>query len=46
MACPEEVAYKMGFIAAEDVLRIARTMRGNDYAQYLERLIEDEDRRA
>jgi glucose-1-phosphate thymidylyltransferase len=42
VACPEEVAYKMGFITAEDVLRIARTMRGNDYAQYLERLLEDE----
>jgi glucose-1-phosphate thymidylyltransferase len=46
VACPEEVAYKMGFISAEDVLRIARTMRGNDYGQYLERLIEDEERRA
>jgi glucose-1-phosphate thymidylyltransferase len=46
VACPEEVAYKMGFITAEDVLRIARGMRGNDYGQYLERLIEDEDPRA
>jgi glucose-1-phosphate thymidylyltransferase len=43
VACPEEVAYKMGFITAEDVLRIARGMRGNDYGQYLERLIEEED---
>jgi len=46
VACPEEVAYKMGFITAEDVLRIAHTMRSSDYGQYLERLIEDEDARA
>jgi glucose-1-phosphate thymidylyltransferase len=46
VACPEEVAYKMGFITAEDVLRIARTMRSSDYGQYLERLIEDEGPRA
>jgi glucose-1-phosphate thymidylyltransferase len=46
VACPEEVAYKMGFITAEDVLRIAGTMRSSDYGQYLERLIEDEDQRA
>jgi glucose-1-phosphate thymidylyltransferase len=43
VACPEEVAFKMGFITAEDVLRIAQSMRGNDYGQYLERMIEDED---
>jgi glucose-1-phosphate thymidylyltransferase len=43
VACPEEVAFKMGFISAEDVLRIAQSMRGNDYGQYLERMIEDED---
>ncbi len=42
VACPEEVAFKMGFITAEDVLRIAATMRGNDYGQYLERMIEEE----
>ena len=41
VACPEEVAYKLGFITAEDVLRIARTMRNNEYGQYLEQLIEE-----
>jgi glucose-1-phosphate thymidylyltransferase len=45
VACPEEIAYKMGFITGEDVLRIARTMRGNDYGRYLEELLEDEDAR-
>jgi glucose-1-phosphate thymidylyltransferase len=42
VACPEEVAFKMGFIAAEDVLRVAASMRGNEYGQYLERMIEEE----
>jgi glucose-1-phosphate thymidylyltransferase len=42
VACPEEVAFKMGFITAEDVLRIAATMHGNEYGQYLERMIEEE----
>jgi glucose-1-phosphate thymidylyltransferase len=42
VACPEEVAYKMGFIGREDVLRIASSMRHNEYGEYLERMIEDE----
>jgi glucose-1-phosphate thymidylyltransferase len=41
VACPEEVAFKMGYITAEDVLRIAGTMRHNDYGQYLERMVEE-----
>ena len=41
VACPEEVAFKMGYITAEDVLRIAGTMRHNDYGLYLERMVEE-----
>jgi glucose-1-phosphate thymidylyltransferase len=41
VACPEEIAYKMGFISAEDVLRTAATMRNNEYGDYLARLIEE-----
>jgi glucose-1-phosphate thymidylyltransferase len=44
VACPEEVAYKMGFISAEDVLRQARAMKRTEYGEYLERMIEDEGR--
>jgi glucose-1-phosphate thymidylyltransferase len=44
VACPEEVAYKMGFIGAEAVLAVARTMEKNEYGQYLLRLIEEEER--
>ncbi|MEK7387275.1 MAG: glucose-1-phosphate thymidylyltransferase RfbA [candidate division NC10 bacterium] len=42
VACVEEIAYRMGYIAADDVLRIARPMRGNSYGQYLLRLVESE----
>ena len=42
MACPEEVAYKMGYITADDVLRLARPMEKNEYGQYLKRLIKEE----
>ncbi|MEZ5284490.1 MAG: glucose-1-phosphate thymidylyltransferase RfbA [Vicinamibacterales bacterium] len=45
VACPEEVAYRLGYISADDVLRAARGMASNQYGQYLERLIE-EDRTA
>jgi glucose-1-phosphate thymidylyltransferase len=41
VACPEEIAYKMGFIGAEDVLRLARAMEKSEYGQYLRRLIEE-----
>ena len=42
VACPEEVAYNMGFIDAEALRRIACTMEKNEYGQYLLRLLEDE----
>ncbi len=44
VACPEEVAYKMGFIDAEDVLRLARGLGRTEYAAYLEQMIADEPR--
>ena len=44
VACPEEVAYKMGFIDAEQVRRIAREMKGNEYGRYLETMLEEEPR--
>jgi glucose-1-phosphate thymidylyltransferase len=42
VACPEEVAFKMGFITADDVLRLAHAMKRTEYGEYLERMIEDE----
>ncbi len=42
VACPEEVAYNMGYIDAEQVLRLAADMRGNEYGQYLLRVVEED----
>ncbi len=42
MACIEEIAYRMGYIGADDVARIAGPMRSNAYGQYLLRMIEQE----
>ena len=40
VACLEEIAFKMGYITALDVLRIAEPMRRNSYGEYLIRLVE------
>lgn len=39
IACIEEIAYRMGYIDAEQVLRLAEPLRKNSYGQYLEQLI-------
>jgi glucose-1-phosphate thymidylyltransferase len=41
VACPEEIAYSLGYITAEDVRRIAAGMKGNEYGQYLISLIDE-----
>ncbi|HEV8472394.1 MAG TPA: glucose-1-phosphate thymidylyltransferase RfbA [Methylomirabilota bacterium] len=41
VACVEEIAYRMGYISAEDVLRLAKPMRNNSYGEYLRRLVEE-----
>jgi glucose-1-phosphate thymidylyltransferase len=38
VACPEEIALKMGYLTREDVRRIGESMRKNEYGQYLLRL--------
>jgi glucose-1-phosphate thymidylyltransferase len=38
IACVEEVAYHMGYIDRERLMRLARHLGGGDYARYLERL--------
>jgi glucose-1-phosphate thymidylyltransferase len=35
ISCPEEIAWRKGWISAEDVRRIGRSMDNNEYGQYL-----------
>ncbi|MGD9954062.1 MAG: glucose-1-phosphate thymidylyltransferase, partial [Burkholderiales bacterium] len=35
IACPEEIAYRMGFINAADLARLAVPLAKNDYGRYL-----------
>lgn len=39
IACLEEIAWRNGYITAEDVLRLAKPMEKNDYGQYLIQLV-------
>lgn len=39
ISCPEEIAWRQGWISADDVLRIGRSMDNNAYGQYLLGLI-------
>lgn len=40
VACPEEIAYRMGYITSAQVAALADPMRKNEYGQYLLALIE------
>ena len=42
VACLEEIAFRMGYISAADVARLARGMGSSAYGQYLLRLLEQE----
>jgi glucose-1-phosphate thymidylyltransferase len=42
VACLEEIAYRMNFITAEDVARLAHSMRSSSYGQYLVRILEQD----
>ena len=41
ISCIEEIAYRMGYIDAEQVLRLAEPLAKNEYGIYLKRLIRD-----
>jgi glucose-1-phosphate thymidylyltransferase len=41
VACPEEIAYRSGYIAAEEVERIGRSMNNNSYGTYLLQLLRE-----
>jgi glucose-1-phosphate thymidylyltransferase len=42
ISCPEEIAYRMGYITAPQVRELALAMKGNEYGQYLLRLVEQD----
>jgi glucose-1-phosphate thymidylyltransferase len=39
VACPEEIAYRKGWITAEHVLKLAAPLKKNAYGQYLEKML-------
>ncbi|MGZ3457066.1 MAG: glucose-1-phosphate thymidylyltransferase RfbA [Archangium sp.] len=46
VACPEEIAYRMGYITAAQVAELAHPMRKNEYGRYLLDLLENKGARA
>ena len=40
IACPEEIAYRMGYIDAEQTRRLAEPLAGSSYGRYLLRILE------
>jgi len=43
IGCPEEIAYRLGYIDAEQLERLALTMNKNSYGQYLLELLRSEE---
>ena len=41
VACPEEIAYRKGYINAEQLLQLAQPLKKNAYGQYLLRLLNE-----
>ena len=41
VACPEEIAYRKGFIGAEQLEKLAQPLAKNGYGQYLIRLLQE-----
>ncbi len=39
VACPEEIAYRQGWISFDHVLRLAAPLKKNAYGQYLEKML-------
>ncbi|MBN2679232.1 glucose-1-phosphate thymidylyltransferase RfbA [Acidithiobacillus montserratensis] len=41
VACPEEIAYRMGYIDADALIRLAEPLKKSGYGEYLLRLLEE-----
>lgn len=44
ISCPEEIAFRMGYIGRDDLLRLAKAMDNNEYGKYLLRLADEDIR--
>lgn len=44
VCCPEEIAYRKGYINAEQLLAIAKPLQKSGYGQYLNKLLDDKKR--
>ena len=42
VACPEEIAYRSGYITASDIERLAATMQNSGYGAYLMQLLTEQ----
>jgi glucose-1-phosphate thymidylyltransferase len=42
VACPEEVAFRMGYITPAEVERTAKAMASNQYGQYLLQMLKED----
>jgi glucose-1-phosphate thymidylyltransferase len=45
IACPEEIAWRNGFISTEQFERLAQPLIKNGYGQYMQRLLKEENKR-
>ena len=42
VACPEEIAWRMGYITGQELEALAATLGGNAYAQYLQSILREQ----
>jgi glucose-1-phosphate thymidylyltransferase len=41
IACPEEIAHRLGYISSDELLHLASQIRGSTYSKYLIKLVEE-----